>query len=115
MQVYEDAIWQDNMPFLAQDSYNPPVTLNFVTDEVLRDKFPHQVMIEAYLCTGPKLYEKRRFCDILGFDLCRKIGSVRTNDVLYRVFAFADNRHARTFASRFGGVRYVMGRVATAD
>jgi hypothetical protein len=115
MQVYEGVIWQDNMPLLAFDRDNPKVELKYVTDEVLRAEYPHQVIIEAYLCTGRQMYEKQRFCDILGLRLCKKIGGISAEDVLYRIFAFAEPRHAQVFTGRFGGLRYVMGKAATAD
>lgn len=110
MQIYETTVCQDKMPTLKFDSNNPPVEQRSATEDVLRAEYPYQVMIEAYLCTGERRYEQRRFCDIPAFDLCKKIGSVRTNDVLDRIFAFAEPRQARAFADRFGGLRYVMGR-----
>lgn len=113
MNVYETTIWQDNLRFLPEDPDNPPVDLKFMSDEVLRAKFPYQVMIEAHLCTGPRFYEKRRFCDMIAPTLCKRIGAVRTDDVLYRIFAFGEPRHARYFHGRFGGVRYAMGRVVS--
>jgi hypothetical protein len=61
------------------------------------------------------MYEKRRFSDILGLELCPKIGSTRADDVLYRIFAFSKSRHAQIFNGRFGGIRHVMGKAVTAD
>ena len=104
----------DNPLVIHFDPSNPRIAQQILTENVLRIDHKHQVMIEAYRCTGKQFSDMRRYCDILALDLCRKIQSVRTNDVLYRIFAFSEPRHAQMFADRFGGIRYFASRAAAA-
>ena len=100
----------DNPLLIHYDPNNPRILQHILTDDVLRRDFPHQVIVQAYLCTGWRFNEQRRFCDMMGFDLSPQVRSTRINDVAYRIFAFAERRQAQVFAGRFDGIRFVMGR-----
>lgn len=100
----------DNPLLIGYDPHNPRIVQHILTDDILRRDYPHQVIVQAYLCTGARFAEQRRFCEMMGLDLCTKVGSARINDVAYRVFAFPARRQAQVFAGRFEGIRYVMGR-----
>jgi hypothetical protein len=39
--------------------------------------------------------------------LCPDVGSVRIDGVLYRIFCFAEARHARWFAAKYDGVSFL--------
>jgi hypothetical protein len=78
----------------------PPLSVGEIASD-----WPHQVIVKAYLCTGKRFYDQRKFCERL--TLCRNIGSVRISDHLYRIFRFKERHHAQQFGDEFDGVRYL--------
>lgn len=100
----------DNPLLIHYDPNNPRIVQHILTDEAVKRDWPYQVIVEAYLCTGHRFHEQRTFCETLGLDLCKRVGSIMIGDRAYRIFAFSDRRHAQVFAGRFNGIRYVVGR-----
>ena len=95
------------------DPNNPPIKQRILTEQVVNEGWPYQVIVPAYLCTGKQFYEQRKFCDMRGFDLCGRVGSALINEIAYRVFCFAEKRHAQAFGQAFGGIRCLPSRRGT--
>jgi hypothetical protein len=89
-------VWHDVMPGKTR------------TQAEIDIEWPYQVIVRAHVCTGEAFKHKRDFC--AGMSLCKRVGSVRINDVLYRVFCFKERWHAVRFAREFEGVRFLAVR-----
>lgn len=89
---------------LFEEWHGPALPEPLTKTEIARG-WVHQVIVQSYLCTGERFHRQRRFCE--GLSLCRNIGSVRIDDVLYRIFCFTDARHARWFREEYKGVSYL--------
>jgi len=63
--------------------------------------WPHQIAIEARLCTGDQYMTKHTFC--MDLSLCPRGHSFWRGDRDYNVFCFAERDHAEQFKARFGG------------
>ena len=92
------------------DPNNPPIKQRILTDEVVNEGWPYQVIVPAYLCTGKQFFEQRNFCATRQFDLCGRVGSALIDETAYRVFCFAEKRHAKAFGQAYGGISYLPSR-----
>ena len=66
--------------------------------------WPHQVAVEARLCSGEQYMTKHMFC--LHLNLCPRGHTFRRGDTDYVVFCFAESCDADRFIRKFGGTLY---------
>jgi hypothetical protein len=68
---------------------------------VIDRDWPHQIAIEARLCTGDQYMTKHFFCAELS--LCSHGHSFYRDGKDYNVYCFTVRDHAEAFRQRFGG------------
>ena len=74
-----------------------------LSQAIMDHRWPHQVALPAYRCTGHTYLTMHFFCDAQRLSLCTRRRSYRQDDVDMTVFCFADRGHAEKFRDRFGG------------